>query len=75
MPIYEYTCGGCRHEFELLVRGNETPSCPECSSPRLDKRFSVPAAHTHASGNLPMCDAPPVGGCDQPGCGAGRCAM
>ena len=27
MPIYEYACRACRHEFETLVRGAEAPSC------------------------------------------------
>src|SRR5690606_5532042 len=30
MPLYEYTCGGCGKEFEVLVRGQEKPACPSC---------------------------------------------
>jgi putative FmdB family regulatory protein len=76
MPIYEYQCPACSHEFELLLRGGETPVCPLCGSQRLDKQFSVPAAHTHAAASLPICDTPPAGGgCGLPQCGQGRCGM
>ncbi len=30
MPIYEYSCTACGHEFEELVRGDEKPVCPSC---------------------------------------------
>ena len=35
MPIYEYACQQCQHEFEVLLRGAETADCPECESDRL----------------------------------------
>ena len=41
MPIYEYTCPGCGHEFEFLLRGDETPSCPQCGKTELTKNFSA----------------------------------
>ena len=30
MPIFEYACEKCQSEFELLVRGDDKPACPEC---------------------------------------------
>lgn len=31
MPIYEYVCEACGHEFEKLVKVNAAlPDCPEC---------------------------------------------
>ena len=75
MPIYEYSCGDCRAEFELLIRGHESPECPQCGGTHLVKQFSVPAAHTGGSSSLPMCEMPPSGGCGLPQCGTGRCAM
>lgn len=50
MPIFEYECEACRHDFEHLVRG-ETPSlaCPACGSKCLRKRMShlsVSTGHT-----------------------------
>jgi putative FmdB family regulatory protein len=40
MPLYEYTCLKCKHEFETLVRTGDTPSCPECGSTELEKLLS-----------------------------------
>jgi putative FmdB family regulatory protein len=76
MPIYEYACDDCRGEFEVLVRGNESPVCPTCGSPRLEKLLSVPAAHTGGSrGSLPICETPSPGTCGLPQCGMGGCQM
>ena len=75
MPIYEYQCGQCASQFELLVRGGETPVCPECESKQLSKQLSVPAAHMASGNQLPVCREPaPRGGCGLPQCGAGFCA-
>jgi len=41
MPIFEYACRACGHEFETLVRGAETPACERCASPALEKKLSV----------------------------------
>ena len=73
MPIYEYVCQDCEHEFEYLVRGSEKPSCPSCGRKRLDKRFSVPAAHT-AGVSQPACPARDAGACGVSDCGQG-CGM
>jgi putative FmdB family regulatory protein len=72
MPIYEYTCDDCGHEFELLLRGGEQPSCPGCAGERLTRAMSVPAAHT-ASARDPQC--PARGACDMPHCAGGSCGM
>ena len=42
MPIYEYACADCGHEFEKLVRRDATPSCPSCGTTRVERRFSLP---------------------------------
>ncbi len=80
MPLYEYICDSCHDEFELLVRGNETPVCPDCGGKHLRQQLSVVATHTHARRELPLCANPsPTGtssaGCGLPACGGGRCAM
>jgi putative FmdB family regulatory protein len=41
MPIYAYACADCAHEFETLVRSNESPACPQCGSARLDRQISL----------------------------------
>jgi len=73
MPIYEYACQNCGHEFESLVRNDEKPRCPSCGRRRLSKKFSVPAAHTAASG--PSCPARETGGCNVGDCGAAGCNL
>jgi putative FmdB family regulatory protein len=40
MPLYEYRCAACAHEFEKLVRTGDTPACPACGSPSLDRLLS-----------------------------------
>ncbi len=48
MPIYEYRCRECSHEFELLVRGSMTPACALCASAELDRLISLPRVHSDA---------------------------
>jgi len=42
MPIYEYHCEKCKHEFEREQRITEDPvkTCPECRSRRVKKLIS-----------------------------------
>ena len=43
MPIYEYRCEQCRHEFEELVGFNEAPPhCPKCGAEKVDRLLSTP---------------------------------
>ena len=39
MPLYEYRCKNCRERVEVLVRSETStpPTCPNCSSPLLEK--------------------------------------
>ena len=74
VPIYEYNCAACERDFELLVRGSEKPTCPDCGSTRLDKLLSVPTAHVAGGSSLPICEAPRQGGCGAPHCGGGGCS-
>jgi putative FmdB family regulatory protein len=51
MPIFEYSCKSCGHQFETLVRSGSTPACPACASTELERQLSLPAVHssgTHA---------------------------
>ncbi len=48
MPIYEYSCRGCGHEFELLLRRGTAPACPSCEGVDLDKLVSLPRIHSDA---------------------------
>ena len=41
MPIYEYQCDECGHDFEELVMSSEeTISCPSCHSEQVHKVMS-----------------------------------
>ena len=75
MPLYEYACKGCEKQFELLVRGSETPECPSCHSIELERRLSVFAAHTNGGGSTaPMPSVGACGACGDPR-GPGACSM
>ncbi len=41
MPLFDYRCLACQHEFEALVRGSSTPACPACGATSLEKQLSV----------------------------------
>jgi len=42
MPIYEYACGKCEHEFEVEQRMSDDPikTCPKCRSRKVKKLIS-----------------------------------
>jgi putative FmdB family regulatory protein len=42
MPIYEYRCRSCNHQFEALVRKQDTPACSNCGAVDLERLMSVP---------------------------------
>ena len=47
MPIYEYQCRHCGHQFEFLLRPPDTAaSCPECSGQDLERLLSGFAVNT-----------------------------
>jgi putative FmdB family regulatory protein len=51
MPIYEYRCAACGHEFELLVLPSTTVACTACGASQLERLLSLPAIKsetTHA---------------------------
>ena len=70
MPLYEYRCQKCEHEFEVLVssRNREEPTCPECGAPGPDQLIGLPAAGRASGPNAANCrgDGPP---CGAPWCG------
>jgi putative FmdB family regulatory protein len=40
MPIYEYQCRQCGHEFELLVLKTTAAACPTCQGNDLEQLLS-----------------------------------
>jgi len=71
MPIYEYACNSCGHEFEALVRAGTAPDCPNCHSTELGKRLSV---FTAASAQPAPIASGPCASCGHPD-GPGACAL
>jgi len=49
MPIYEYTCKSCDHQFETLVRKDDAPACAACGSTDLERLMSLPAVNSEGS--------------------------
>lgn len=45
MPFYSYHCPSCDTVFETLVRGDETPTCPQCGGSTLERLMSAAAVH------------------------------
>ena len=39
MPLFDFVCRACRHEFEALVRPGSEPACPQCQSTELDRQL------------------------------------
>jgi putative FmdB family regulatory protein len=46
MPLYDFHCRTCGHEFETLVRTGDSPSCPECRGSDLERLLSTFALST-----------------------------
>jgi putative FmdB family regulatory protein len=51
MPIFEYICQECQHEFEALVFGRDKAKCPKCQSKKLSPQLSVFAMSAKAGGH------------------------
>lgn len=49
MPIYEYRCKACEHEFETLVRSGSTPTCAKCGSEELERVLSLPSVKSEST--------------------------
>ena len=52
MPIYEYRCGECGQEHEVLQKVGEPPltECPACGKPALKKQLSAAGFQLKGSG-------------------------
>ncbi len=52
MPIYEFLCQSCGHEFEQILpfSAQTSPNCPVCQSTEVVRRMGRPAIHFKGSG-------------------------
>jgi putative FmdB family regulatory protein len=75
MPIFEYICQECQHEFETLVFGRDKAKCPQCKSPKLSPQLSVFAMSS--KGMSPAAKSAPAGACGSCGDprGPGACSL
>lgn len=53
MPIYDYRCKDCDHEFYLIEslekheeQDRRERACPECGSSNVERRITAPHVHT-----------------------------
>lgn len=83
MPIYEYQCGACEHQFEALQKISDAAltDCPACNKPELTKLVSASGFRLKGSGwyetdfknskttSSASSSKPSGGGCSSGGCG------
>jgi putative FmdB family regulatory protein len=77
MPIFEYVCKECEHEFEALVFGKQKAECPKCQSKKLEPQLSVFAVSAKSgTTNQPSMSsaAGPCGSCGDAR-GPGACSL
>lgn len=55
MPIYEYHCRKCHHDFEqfMSMTAKDAPPCPKCKADKSMKLVSRTIAHTPTAFALP----------------------
>jgi putative FmdB family regulatory protein len=73
MPLFEYRCTHCEHEFEALVRDSVAPECPQCHAKKPERLLSVVSGHVAGTRSLPVSSACPPS--DAPTCGPGCCRL
>jgi putative FmdB family regulatory protein len=59
MPIYEYHCRKCDHDFEILVDGEGDAECPRCKTHQLERVLSLPAQPARSAAGQSTCTADP----------------
>lgn len=73
MPIFEYICKECHHQFEALVYAKEKAECPICHATRLEPQLSVFAVSAKGS-TVPAPRSGPCSSCGDPR-GPGACSL
>ncbi|HUE15407.1 MAG TPA: zinc ribbon domain-containing protein [Planctomycetaceae bacterium] len=73
MPLFEYRCTRCHHQFEALVRDSASPDCPQCHAKRPERLLSTVSARVSGVRSLPVSPGCPPS--DAPPCGPGCCRL
>jgi len=52
MPIYDYKCSNCEHQFELIQKFSDQPAeiCPQCNQKSIQKLVSAPSFRLKGGG-------------------------
>ncbi len=52
MPLYEYRCDACQHQFEVIQKFSDAPiaTCPKCAGGPVEKLLSSPAIQFKGTG-------------------------
>ena len=52
MPIYDYKCSKCEHQFEVIQKFSDKPIkiCPECNQGSVQKLVSAPSFRLKGGG-------------------------
>jgi len=53
MPMFDFRCDQCAHDFEAFVRASTTPECPQCRSATVSRRLSTFGVGVSSSGSAP----------------------
>jgi len=67
MPLYDFSCRDCHHQFEVLVRNEaeqKSVTCPICLGSQVERLISLPArpVSTVSAGGSGSCgEGPPCG--------------
>jgi putative FmdB family regulatory protein len=77
MPIFEYICEECEHEFEALVFGKQKAECPKCQSRKLEPQLSVFAVSSKSGAGTQAAMSAAAGPCGSCGDarGPGACSL
>ena len=50
MPLYEYKCSGCGHQFEVLIlKASQPVACPSCAGDSVERMLSMFAVSSESS--------------------------
>ena len=52
MPLYEYRCKSCKHQFEVIQKFSDDPVrlCPECGLEAIEQLLCAPTVQFKGSG-------------------------